>query len=152
MGGGGWYYVPKVRLYGWAVSWTWPLGPDSAPKMCRPKQHAGDSANTVLLSSDQSPPPPSLRYRESMILHLHMSSVVVLGAQLFRPRCSTRYRLFRGCIHEQIFRPSQKKTGLDPLGRLVANAGGMETQHGHMLRLHRRGIVRYFQSERREGT
>ena len=41
---------------------------------------------------------------------------------------------------------------MDPLGRLVANAGGVETQHGHMLRLHRRGIVRDFQSERREGT
>jgi len=131
-----------------AVSWTWPLGPASAPKMCRLKQHAGDSANTVLLSSDQSPP----RYRDSMICYLHVSSVVVLGAQFCRPRCSARYRLFSRMHSRTNMSLLDLNPGMDPLGRLVANAGGMETKHGHMLRLYRRGIVRDFQSERREGT
>jgi hypothetical protein len=43
-------------------------------------------------------------------------------------------------------------SGMDPLGRLVADAGGMEAQYGHMLRLHRRRIVLDIQGERREGT
>lgn len=129
MGGGGWYYVPKVRLYGWAVSWTWPLGPDSAPKMCRPKQHAGDSANTVLLSSDQSPPPlPPVSGVDDFAFTYVVGSCVgrsILSSALLYPISP-----FSRMHSRTNFSPLAKKNRSGP----PREAGGQRRWHGNATR------------------